>query len=133
MLFVSFIFSLSANFDKISIINSDPYFTRILFFPLVSLGLFIYIMYKGKLNFSPLKKRPFLFMFMALFFLISHMSHVFGLQTSLVTLFISLKRTSTLWGLLLAYFVFKESRLSQHLIGGSLMVTGAMIIGYLNF
>lgn len=128
MLIVSFVWSLSANFDKRAI-NVSSVWQHIFFINLfVFCGTTTFLLIKRKLNFAEIKlERNNLFMVGFLtacgFFL-----HMTALSLTLVAYVIAMKRTAGMISVLLGYFFLDEKNIRNRLLGAAIMFIGVMLI-----
>ncbi|TVR96826.1 MAG: EamA family transporter [Rhodospirillales bacterium] len=59
---------------------------------------------------------------------VSLLSHLFALRLVEVAYMIAVKRTSLLFGILYGAVLFREAHLGRHLVGGTLMLAGVVLI-----
>ncbi len=128
ILLVAFIWSISANYDKMGILSSSP------FFWLISVNLFITIFmmpivfYKSSDKLYQIKENIKGLYLISLVGSLSLISQMIALSMALVPYVISIKRLSTVIALIISYFLFKEKDLKGKLLGVSVMVLGVAII-----
>jgi drug/metabolite transporter (DMT)-like permease len=60
---------------------------------------------------------------------LSVVTHFLALERIEVAYMIAVKRTSLLFGILYGALLFHEQRLTRHLLAGSLMLAGVVILG----
>ncbi|MCF6148352.1 MAG: EamA family transporter [Candidatus Kuenenia sp.] len=129
MIIVAFIYSITSNLGKLAIQHSSPLFFSAIYFPFLSVILFPLILWKnnGKIR-QPLSSHFFLFIIIGLVIVFSTVSHFFAVTLIEVPYFISVKRTSLLFGILYGAILFKEKNIAERLIGGVVMIAGVFII-----
>jgi len=126
MLGVATIYSVTANLGKLAIKLTSPTFVAVVFsveMALVSTA----ILRLTRMERPPMLKDP-LLAAMGTLSGLSLLFHVVAINLVQVPYMIAVKRTSTLWGLLMGILIFKEKRPLGRLVGGALMVTGAVMI-----
>jgi len=129
MLFVAFVWSITANFDKIGVQNSSPIFWVFSVNLFITLALFPVIIFRSKrklrhiaINYKSLIPLGILTALM----LIYQMS---AIQITLVVYVIAIKRISVIMSVLFSHFVFKEKFTKEVLLGVLIMVGGLLFIG----
>ena len=130
MLAVAFIFSISANISKILVRESHPLFSPFIYNSALLLLLTpVFLIKRGWKN-AATNVRPEIPRFLAigLFQMLHFIAHAQGIIQADVTYFISLKRFSILFGILYGYFVFKEVKIGEKIVGGLFMIGGAILI-----
>lgn len=127
MLFIAFVWSITANLDKIAILNSNPIFYILIGNLIAGLILVPLMIYKGSFYFNAKGKKKFIFLtsMTSLFYGIAQNA---ALTMTLVSYVLSVKRFSALITIILGWLFFKESRIKQKLLGGFIMVAGVIII-----
>lgn len=128
MLFVAFIWSISANFDKISIKSSSVYqhliFINIVVFSLMTTLLFIQKKFNKEIIITN-KKNLLLISSLAVS---SFIFHMVALSLTLVAYVIALKRLSGLISVFLGYYFLKEKKIKERLLGAFIMFLGVLLI-----
>lgn len=126
MVLVAFLYSFTSVFGKILIKHSSPQFFSIYYATIMTVIL---------LPFALREVKVFTFKFSGyitlsgFFFAIMILFHMLSLNLAMVAYMISLKRLSGLIGVLYGGFFFKEKNIGFRLIGASLLVAGAILIG----
>lgn len=148
MLIVAFLFAVSINFDKIVLLNSDPFFGMALTVLLIGFALLIqsaysrYVSWTGSLKSSgdrqetpktvlkQLPRRTFavLCLLIALFIAIESASINVAYTLQIVPYVIAIKRLSIIFMVLYGTLVFSEEDIQKRIMGAVLMVAGAIII-----
>ena len=149
MLIVAFLFAVSINFDKIAMLNSDPFFGMALtvlaiggtFILLAAYSLILsgpYLHKRSAVNgsgapgsvspvFPPGKYLP-LTILIGLFVAIEAASVNVAYTLQIVPYVIAIKRLSIIFVVLYGTLVFSENETGKRLTGAALMVAGAIII-----
>jgi drug/metabolite transporter (DMT)-like permease len=151
MLIVAFLFAVSINFDKIAMLNSDPFFGMAL--TVMSIGItFLLISAYSRLfgrkpdtrpsantmtmtgtREIPTRAFPFrqfagLSLLIGLFVAIEAASVNVAYTLQIVTYVIAIKRLSIIFMVLYGTIVFSEGNLKKRVMGATIMVAGAIII-----
>ncbi len=128
MIIVAFIFSITASLGKLAIEHSSPVFFGSFYFILV-LICFTPIAYKMNGNNLTIKKediKP--LAFIGLTFSCMIIFHMISISMTKVAYMIAVKRTSLLFSIGFGYFLFKEEKIAEKALGGSLMLAGFIVI-----
>lgn len=128
MLLVAFLFSISANFDKIGVLHSSPYVWIFFLQGFVSLGTLPVMLMKSSRRMSQIVKNVKPLSLISIFHTLSNLFHVTALQFGLVAYVISIRRTSVLWGVVFGYMIFKEKNMKERLVGACVMTAGVLCI-----
>jgi drug/metabolite transporter (DMT)-like permease len=151
MLLVAFLFAVSINFDKIALLNSDPFFGMAL--TVMSIGITFLLLsayslmarrhYNTDLPPNPLKKSEqqvtpawsvpqkqfvILTLLIGLFVAIEAASINVAYTLQIVPYVIAIKRLSIIFMVLYGTIVLSEGDISKRVTGATIMVLGAMII-----
>ena len=149
MLIVAFLFAVSINFDKIAMLNSDPFFGMAL--TVLAIGVAFVLMaayslishqylslqkpvdcaYPGPVSRSPAfpqRKYLPLAILIGAFVAIEAASINVAYTLQIVPYVIAIKRLSIIFVVLYGTFVFSEDETVKRLMGAALMVTGAIVI-----
>lgn len=128
MLIVSFVWSLSANFDKRAI-NVSSVWQHIFFINLfVCTGTTIFLLLKRKLNFTDIKLERKNLTAVGLLTSCGFFLHMTALSLTLVAYVIALKRTAGMISVLLGYFFLDEKNIRSRLLGAAIMFIGVLLI-----
>lgn len=125
---VAFIWSITANFFKIGILNSNPiFFTTIvhLIITLFILPLF-FIKFGEKVNELKTNFNKLFLLGVASAFMSA--TGAYAMLTAIVPYFISLKRSGVIFSIFFGYFMFNEKNLKNALIGTIIMIVGGVLI-----
>lgn len=126
MLVVAFLFSISANFDKLVVKNSDPYFGSAVVFLFIGCTFLIISYAKNGRVSSPGNYSLFLVVGMVL--ALEAVTINIAYTMSIVPYVISLKRLSIMFSVLFGGLVFNEENILQRGIGAAVMVAGVVLI-----
>lgn len=128
MLIVAILWSISANYDKVSIMNSSVFqhitFVNIFIFS----GITIVILISKKFKIDEIKKDPKDLILMSTFTATTYILHMTALSLAFVAYVVSIKRSSGVISVLFGHFILDEPHLRQRLLGSSLMLTGVFLI-----
>jgi drug/metabolite transporter (DMT)-like permease len=148
MLIVAFLFAVSINFDKIALLNSDPFFGMALTVTTIGIALLLicaYSRYAGRkrtlvhssgnagevplqVRAIPVRKFFLLTLLIGVFVAIEAASVNVALTLQIVPYVIAIKRLSIIFMVLYGTLVFSEGDIGKRVMGASLMVAGAIII-----
>ncbi len=131
MIIAAFLFSISLNYDKLLIQNSDPYFGVSIVYAILSILFFItYFLSKpnkdSSLNMTKIKL-PALILTAIAVSLVAITMNV-ALTYQIVSYVTAIKRTSAIFVVLYGLVLFKEKNIKQRLIASAFMVIGAILI-----
>lgn len=128
MLFVALIFSVTANFDKVGMINSSSVFWTfsINLFLSISLGVIMIVKVRGNLKRMPQDIKTFLPM--GALAAVSQIATVITMTLTLASYAIAIKRTSILFSSVYGFAVLKEKNVIQRMISISIMMVGIFIL-----
>ncbi len=128
MLFVAFIWSISANFDKISI-NSSSLYQHLIFINIIVFTLLTSLVsIKKKFNKKNLLENKKPLIWISILAVGSFIFHMAALSLTLVAYVIALKRLSGLLAVFFGFYFFKESEIKSRLLGAIIMFTGVIFI-----
>jgi uncharacterized membrane protein len=128
MLLVAFLWSITANCDKIGIRNSSPLFWSIAATIFMSVVLIPIMLYKSP---RAVKQIPAVFkklLPIGFFCALTVIFQMLAVSLTLVAHVIAIKRTSTVMSVAWGHFIFKEEGLINRLLGASIMVVGVLLI-----
>jgi len=148
MLIVAFLFAISINFDKIALLNSDPFFGMALTVFMIGIAFLaesVYSHYTGRnkslnqvmnnpVHVAPavtsLHLRQFtgLCLLIGLFVAVEAASINMAYTLQIVPYVIAIKRMSIIFMVLYGTLVFSEEDILKRILGAALMVAGAIII-----
>jgi uncharacterized membrane protein len=128
MLLAAFLWSITANCDKIGIRNSSPLFWSIATTAFMSLVLAPIMLYKSP---RAIKQLPIVFKKLVpigFFCALTVIFQMLAVNLTLVAHVIAIKRTSTVISVLWGFLVFKEAGFKERLLGAGIMVAGVLLI-----
>lgn len=128
MLAVAFIWSITANFDKIGVQNSSPVFWSVAIRSFLTITLLPIMLYKSQNNLSKTSANLKTLVPIGLFSALSQFFQMTAISLSLVAYVISIKRTSTAMNVVAGHFIFKEKGIKERLSGAILMIIGVLLI-----
>jgi drug/metabolite transporter (DMT)-like permease len=127
ILIVAFLFSLSSNFDKLVVINSDPLFgSSFVYFLLGSSFLFLAL--AKNIDLSSLKENLAKTLLIGLILSLMAVSINSALKLQIVPYVISLKRLNILFSVAYGALLFKEKEINRRSAGALIMVVGFFLI-----
>ena len=130
MLAVAIIWSITANFDKMGVINSSPSFWLISIFGSLSILNFLTVVFKGKFRelLELIKRfyRP--VMALGLFGAVGLICQMIAVRYTIVPYIIAIKRTSTLFCVIWGRLIFKEKETGKRFFGAAIMFVGILLI-----
>ncbi len=128
MLATAFLWSITANCDKIGIQNSSPLFWSIAATSGMALVLVPIMLYKSP---RVLQQIPMIYKKLApigFFCALTVIFQMLAVSLTLVAHVIAIKRTSTVLSVLWGFLIFKEPGFKERLLGASIMVIGVLFI-----
>ena len=128
MLLVAFLWSITANCDKIGVRNSTPLFWSIATTAFMSLVLVLIMLYKSP---RAAKQLPAVFKKLipiGFFCALTVIFQMLAVSLTLVAHVIAIKRTSTVMSVGWGYLIFNEVGIKERLLGASIMVVGVLVI-----
>jgi uncharacterized membrane protein len=128
MLSVAFIWSITANVDKIGVLNSSPIFYSFTLSGALTVELFIAMHLRSKKYPEQIKRNLRGLVPIGLFFSLGILSQMTAIEMTLAPFVIAIKRTSILIGSIYGFVIFKESNLRERLLGASIMILGLLMI-----
>lgn len=131
-LLVAFLFSISANFDKLAALHSDRIAGPALVMALLSVGLFpLQFSQTGRRGWRAVRRDHFHLLFpmlMGLVLVFDMIVFYSAISLGPASYTILLKRTSIVFGVLWGYFFFKERHLAGKLLGTLIALGGLALI-----
>ncbi len=128
MLMVAFIWSISANLDKIAIIHSNPIFFVVSAYTLLS--IFLFPLAFRRLDMSQLRTRKGLIYLVPIGFFAALMSiaQMIAFSMAAVAYVVAIKRMSSVFTAAGGHFFFGEARVKERILGISIMILGALFV-----
>ncbi len=128
MIIVAFIFSIGACLGKIAVQHSSPAFFSVIYIFLLSLFLFIIIIFKSKHFLSKSISRPVPFILIGMLIAIMISTHLKAISLIEVSYMVSVKRLSILFGVIYGVMFFKETNIKERFLGATVMISGIIMI-----
>lgn len=130
MLLVVLIWSVTANFDKIGVVNSSPLFYSFSVQLYIGLVLLFVVLPKFRRNNSLFKTNKKAFWGIGILSTSTIICHMLAIQLTLVPYVISIKRTNSILSVIFGRIFFKEGNLKERLFAASLMFIGVLLITF---
>lgn len=128
MLGVAGIWSISANFDKIGVQSSSPFFYAFSVFVFVTIILGIALMIKSKKNIIVIKKNIKKLFPLGIFGSLVAIFQTNSYELEIVPYVIAIKRTSILFSSIIGFIFFDEKEMKQRLTAIGIMILGVFLI-----
>lgn len=128
MLIVSFIWSISANLDKISIQNSSIYQHIIFMNVFIFLSLTLVLLSLRRFKVKEIQKGKSKLLTVSSFTACAFFFHMNALSLTLVAYVVAMKRMSGVISVFLGHFFLKEPNIKERLLGSVVMFTGVLLI-----
>jgi uncharacterized membrane protein len=128
MLMVTLIYGLTANFDKIGVLNSSPARWLAALYTFLSLSLLPVMLMRSKNIDRQLKGNWIWLVALGLTYGLALICQMTAVKTAIVPFVIAIKRMSVLFSALSGFFLFGEKGLRDRLLGALLMVAGVLLI-----
>jgi drug/metabolite transporter (DMT)-like permease len=128
MLIVAFIYSISSNYDKLLMINSDSIFGTAIKSLFTGIAFLTISILKKQKPIKKIKKHwPYMYLG-GIIFALSGLSINLALTMNIVPYVISLKRSNILFSIILGGLFFKEKDIAQKILGASIIILGVLMI-----
>ncbi len=128
MLVVAFIYSITSSLAKLAILHSSPAFFGAVYFLILALAFTPIVMFKSRNNLGQIVKNYKFFGMLGFFHSVMIITHMIAMSLTQVTYMIAVKRTSLLFSAGYGYFLFKEEKMRERLLGSILMIIGVALI-----
>ncbi len=128
MLVVAFIWSITANIDKIGIQNSSPMFWPLATNIFRTLLMSLVVLSISQKNVKQIPTNLKTLVPVGFFVALTWIFYAIAINLALVAYVISIKRTSAILSVLFGYLIFKEKGIKERLIGAVIMVLGVILI-----
>ncbi len=128
MLVVAFIWSITANVDKIGVVNSSPLFYATIVMAAVTLGLTPVMHFKSEGYRRQISENLRGLLPIGFFMALGVASQMTAISMTLTAYVISIKRTSILIGSVYGFIFFSEKNIRARLTGALIMVCGVILI-----
>jgi drug/metabolite transporter (DMT)-like permease len=128
MIIVAIMASITTNLGKVLIQKSSALFFSAIYFPVISIPLFLILFLTMKKNLIQLKSNFRNFLPIGLFFSLMVLFHNLAITLTIVPYMISIKRTSSIFSVFYGHFLFKEENIKARFVGAAIMLIGAVLI-----
>lgn len=128
MLFVAFLWSITANIDKIGVEETSPIYWAFTKDFLIMIYLIPIMLVKSKAPYKQLKSRGFPLFYVGLFRSASVLTQMFAIQFILVAYVIAIKRSSALLIILYAFFFLGEKKNFRVRLVGMLIILAGLVL-----
>ena len=128
MLIVAFLFSISSNYDKLVVQNSDPIFSSAIVYLFLGISFLIISSVKAKDELINSKKHIGKFLLVGIILSLVAITINIAFTMQIVPYVISLERLSILFSVLYGGFLFKEKNILRRSIGALIMLSGVILI-----
>jgi len=128
MLCVAFIWSITANIDRIGIEASSPIIWAMSAYIVLAVLLFIPLIPRAGTAISEVRTHWKILLPIGAAVAAMLICHMTAISRGLVIYAVSVKRTSVLLSVIWGAIVFKEKGISERLLGASIMVVGVLLI-----
>jgi uncharacterized membrane protein len=128
MLIVAFIWSITANIDKVGIINSSIVHWAVAVHVFTIIAMFPLVWFMSRESFGQLRSEWKILTSLGFVNALKYISQMAAIQLALVAYVVSIKRTSAIISVVLGALIFKEKGLKERLTGSAIMVLGVLLI-----
>ncbi len=128
MMIVSFIYSFSANFDKMAIQSSSMWQYLIFINIFMLTGSTLTLLFKEKFDLKLVNENKRNLFVIGFFNFLTNILHATALSLTFVVYVIALKRTSGLMSIGLGSIFLKEKNIKERFLGASVMFVGVLLI-----
>lgn len=128
MIAVAFLYSISSNLGKIGVLHSSPTFFAVFHPATLAAALFPIMILKTDARLRKIFSQPALFAAIGLCYALMAITHNLAIRLIEVSYVVSVKRTSLIFGVLYGWILFRETNPWERLLGGTVMLTGVVLI-----
>lgn len=128
MLFVSFLYSITSNFDKIAVNHSSVMQHFLLLNLYVFLGVSLVVVLTGSFNRKELFQGRYNLLMLSILNLIGSLLFFLAITYTYVAYVIALKRTSGMLSVLAGHFILGEANVRERILGSFIMFSGVLLI-----
>lgn len=128
MLMVALIWSITATFDKVGVVNSSPMFWSTALYIYLAIGILPIVLYKSRRRLNQIQPNLRTLATIGLFHALAISVQMIAVTYTLVAQVIAIKRTSALMSVLFGHFLFQEEGLQERLTGAAIMVSGVVLM-----
>lgn len=130
MLVVVLIWAITANFDKIGVVNSSPLFYSFSVQLLIGIMMLVFVIPKFQKDKKLYTKNQKAFIGIGLLSTLTIICHMIAISLTIVPYVISIKRTNSILSVIFGRIFFKEGHLRERLIAAILMFLGVLLITF---
>jgi len=127
LLVTALIYSITSVLGKKAILASDPIFFAGFYTPFIALFL-LPIAIKKSNNIKKLVKKPGMLIVIGILLAITAVCHFKAISMVEAAYMIAVKRSSILISTVIAYFVYRDDHIREHLLGAGIMFLGVVVI-----
>ena len=120
--------SITANLGKILVQKSSPLFFSVIYFPIMAIAFLMIVLFTSKKKVIQIKSNFWVLVPIGLFYSLMIIFHNLAITLTIVPYMMSIKRTSSIFGVLYGWILFKEKNIPARLIGAVIMLIGAGLI-----
>lgn len=131
MLLVAFLWSVSANIDKIGLLHSSPLFWIMCAFGFTTVCLTPVVWVLSKRGFGQVRHKPLELAATGFLEAVTCTVQMYSLTVAIVPYVIAVKRMSAVFAVLLGWLILGEGQVRERLSGAALMVLGVFLIALL--
>jgi uncharacterized membrane protein len=128
MLLVAFLWSITANFDKIGVQNSSPMFWSIVLTAFSAFALFPSMLQKSQRQVKQILIRSKVLAPIGFFGALTAIFQMTAISLTLVAYVIAIKRTSAVMSVVWGHLIFEEKGVKERLAGAVIMIAGVLVI-----
>lgn len=125
---VTFLYGLSANFDKLASIKSSPLFGTLVVMSLIGLGMLMIVVLKKEYPIFARENNFLKILFLGLIVVLSVVVWYIALSKGTVAYGLTIRRFSAIIGIFYGYFWFKEKHIVQRLLGAAVVLAGLVLV-----
>ncbi|HOB18558.1 MAG TPA: DMT family transporter [Candidatus Methanoculleus thermohydrogenotrophicum] len=130
MLIVAFLFSISLSYDKVVLLNSDPYFGMGVVLLMAGSVFLAVSLAKGSKPAITFKQHPALFLAAGAALALSTVGTNMAFSLQIASYVIAIKRLSAFFTVIYGIFILGEGHLQARSLGAAMMVAGAVIVAF---
>jgi uncharacterized membrane protein len=128
MLCVAFIWSITANFDKIAIQHSNPFFYTFVINLFLFTAFIPIVLVKSRKSLGKVLMNSRILFPVGLFSALTLIFQFYAISLTIVPYVISIKRTSVIFSTLYGFLFFGEKRTKERLLAALIMILGVLLI-----
>ncbi len=130
MLIVVLIWAISANFDKIAVINSSPMFYSFAVQSYIGVLMLFFVIPRYRETPETFRHNLKALIGVGFFSTLTIICHMIALSLTIVPYVISIKRTNSILSVLFGKIFFNEGQLKERLVAATLMFIGVLLITF---